>query len=584
VILHHTQVIFNKIKFSECCSQIRLPSLTSMMNFGPSSLLLLSLSLPAYSAFLRNSTSNNDIFDLSETRNLQVDGMKDFKPLTCNSALATAQCVPWTTKFGTSTVYPARIAIPCGECVTMNLAGGNVYWQSGIDIIGKLVFPNGYKVTVTTPVIAIQGELEMTASKTVDGIPNIKFTMVGVNDKFFAPIDVNARACNGAATCNVGKKSIVVAGGKVTIRGLPANTPSWTRLSAVDGPSNNPVTIVVPNTIIGKWGVGAEILITPHTRVWNENQVRTIKSITPSGNFALLELNAPILRPTTVRESPDFAVEVALLSRNIVFQGGADTNAQHGGHFMVMHTPTVVQTIEGVDFQKFGQQGNLGRYPIHFHFCNDVPGSVVSKNTIRQSNQRCVVVHGTNQLLIQENVAFDTKGHCYITEDGMEVRNQFIRNLGAQTGIPDTIIPNQGTNGDETDKEPATFWITSPTNSWIGNVAAGSEHSGYWFEPKLRGARASAFPGLVPQLMPLVMFRDNVAHSNTAGNLVSAHHSAYSSPRNQNDLSVLSHFNRKGSYSNVYPRLFSTADDALHRLESLPQQCIGIFSASLPQY
>lgn len=491
-----------------------------MMLFVARALLLLSLSLPVHSAFLRNSTSNNDIIDLPEIRNLQVDGMRDFKPLTCNAALATAQCVPWTRKFGTSTVYPARVVIPCGECVVMDVAGGTLLLQAGIDIIGKLVFPDGYKLNLSAPIIAIQGELEMTASKTVDGIPNIKITMFGANDKFITPVDVNAKACKGAATCNVGKKGIVVAGGKVTIRGLPVDTPSWTRLSAVDGPSNNPVKIVVPSVVLGKWGVGAEILITPHTRVWNENQVRTIKSITQSGRFALIELNSPILRPTTVSESPEFAVEVALLSKNIVFQGGADINAQHGGHFMIMHTPTVVQTIEGVDFQKFGQQGNLGRYPIHFHFCNDVPGSVVSKNTIRQSNQRCVVVHGTNQLRIQENVAFDTKGHCYITEDGMEVNNQFIRNLGAQTGIPNKIIPNQGDNGDETDKEPATFWITSPTNSWVGNVAAGSEHSGYWFEPKLRGARASAFPDLDPQYSPLIMFKDNVAHSNNAGQLV----------------------------------------------------------------
>ena len=107
-----------------------------------------------------------------------------------------------------------------------------------------------------------------------------------------------------------------------------------------------------------------------------------------------------------------------------------------------------------------------------------------------------------------------------MTEDGMEVKNQFIRNLGAQTGKPITIIPNQKTNGIETDHEPATFWISAPTNFFIGNVAAGSEHSGYWFEPKLRGVRASLYPDLDPMFSPLGSFRDNVAHSNTAGKLV----------------------------------------------------------------
>lgn len=39
------------------------------------------------------------------------------------------------------------------------------------------------------------------------------------------------------------------------------------------------------------------------------------------------------------------------------------------------------------------------------------------KNTIRQSNQRGIVVHGTNNLLLEENVAFDVKGHSYVLED-----------------------------------------------------------------------------------------------------------------------------------------------------------------------
>jgi cell migration-inducing and hyaluronan-binding protein len=111
-----------------------------------------------------------------------------------------------------------------------------------------------------------------------------------------------------------------------------------------------------------------------------------------------------------------------------------------------------------------------------------------------------------------------------MTEDGMEMNNQFIRNLGAQTGIPAKIIPNQGSNGDESDGEPATFWITAPANYFEGNVAAGSQHSGYWFEPMLRGARASMYPNLDPMFSPLGSFKDNVAHSNTAGKLVRRTH------------------------------------------------------------
>jgi hypothetical protein len=301
------------------------------------------------------------------------------------------------------------------------------------------------------------------------------------------------------------------------VRGLPVNTPSWVRLYDATGNTfNNPNTILVSNSVKGKWGVGAQILITSHTRVWNEHQVRTITAVTDAAvsGYVALTLSSPILRPTTTIESADFAVEVALLSRNIVFDSGTDTTASHGGHFMIHHTPALLQYIEGIEFVGFGQQGNLGRYPIHFHLCGDTPGSIVLKNTIRQSNQRCVVVHGTNKLRIEGNVAYDTKGHCYMTEDGIETGNEFIQNLGAQTGIPQTIIPNLGPNGIETDGEPATFWISNPTNSWVGNVAAGSVENGYWLEPKLRGVRASLFPNYDPTTEPLILFKDNVAHSN----------------------------------------------------------------------
>ena len=301
------------------------------------------------------------------------------------------------------------------------------------------------------------------------------------------------------------------------VRGLPAGTPSWTRLyDAIGGTYNNPTTILVPNTVKGKWGPGAQVVITAHTRVWNEHQERTIVSVADAtvGGYMALTLNAPIVRPTTIVENPDYAVEVALLSRNILWEGGSDATTFHGGHFMVFHTPAVAQFMEGIEIRNFGQQGLAGRYPIHFHFSSNVTGSVVSKNSIRQSPQRCVVVHGTNQLLIADNVAYDTKGHCYITEDGMETGNVFLRNLGAKTDVPERLIPNTGPNGEETDSEPATFWIPNPNNSWEGNVAAGSINAGYWFEPKLRGVLAPLYPGYDPQIEPIVSFKNNVGHSN----------------------------------------------------------------------
>ncbi len=53
---------------------------------------------------------------------------------------------------------------------------------------------------------------------------------------------------------------------------------------------------------------------------------------------------------------------------------------------------------------------------------------------MRDSEQRCIVVHGTNFATIENNVAYDTRGHCFIAaEDGYETDNTFKDNLGART-------------------------------------------------------------------------------------------------------------------------------------------------------
>ena len=149
-------------------------------------------------------------------------------------------------------------------------------------------------------------------------------------------------------------------------------------------------------------------------------KIKKVSDYAVREGYVLVELDTPIIRPTTFRQSNLYAVEVALLSRNIVFEGGPDDVENHGAQFSIRDTPKVKQTLIGVDFQNFGQQGYLGRYPIHIHMNGAMPDSIVSKNTVRQSNQRCIVVHGTNDLLVENNVAYDTKGHCFIVEDGIE--------------------------------------------------------------------------------------------------------------------------------------------------------------------
>ena len=66
-------------------------------------------------------------------------------------------------------------------------------------------------------------------------------------------------------------------------------------------------------------------------------------------------------------------------------------------------------------------KGIMGKYPIHLHVSENVEGTVVAQNVVRESNQRCIVVHGTHNATIYDNVAFGAKGHCIMLEDGGEV-------------------------------------------------------------------------------------------------------------------------------------------------------------------
>jgi len=266
------------------------------------------------------------------------------------------------------------------------------------------------------------------------------------------------------------------------------------------------------------WTPGSEILITSHTIRHEDSQVAKILSVAEDDGKNIITLEDPIHEPISLEHDAHTGVEVALLSRNLKFtidENDDVDNPLHGGHFIIMHTAApVLQEIVGVEIDGFGQQGILGRYPIHFHMCGNVTGSVVSKNTIRNTKQRGIVVHGTNKLHVSENILHNTRGHVVVLEDGGERWNIFERNLGAVGhGVEKLISPQ------ESDDTPSTFWITNPQNTWKGNVAAGAGLSGFWFEVKgrVRGSSASIHPDMIPNRLDLLEFIDNVSHSSVQG-------------------------------------------------------------------
>ncbi|XP_035675909.1 cell surface hyaluronidase-like [Branchiostoma floridae] len=256
-----------------------------------------------------------------------------------------------------------------------------------------------------------------------------------------------------------------------------------------------------------------------------------------------------------ISDEVDLRGEVGLLTRNIKFQGEVedgcygDNKCQffdfdtYGGHLKILRGFKNVH-LSGIEFTRMGQQ-ILGRYPVHFHMTGDVDEkgcysrpTYVRELSIHHCFSRCVTIHGTHGLLVQDTVGYETLGHCYFLEDGAEQRNVLDHNLGMSTRYG-TQLPTDrdenmcrnildGVYGDYTPNVYAdcmmlsTFWISHPNNDLINNAAAGTPGIGIWYlfhlEPS--GLSAGALPPLQSSFAPMGRFYNNRAHSNAQGLLI----------------------------------------------------------------
>ena len=156
--------------------------------------------------------------------------------------------------------------------------------------------------------------------------------------------------------------------------------------------------------------------------------------------------------------------------------------------------------------------------PLHLHQCRD-SRSLIEKNTVRDSYSRGIVIQGTDNTTISENVAYRTRGNTFVLVDGTETDNLFYKNLGALTlGTGDWWWHGNRVTGshDQDDRWPATFFTRTPDNKWVGNVAAGSRRAGFYLVLHWRVNYESYASGMRgrPRNFGLGQFEGNVIHSN----------------------------------------------------------------------
>jgi hypothetical protein len=262
--------------------------------------------------------------------------------------------------------------------------------------------------------------------------------------------------------------------------------------------------IQLDRSVENDWFVGDRIAIGPTGYMHDEAEEFRIAEI--SGNRIRLNIPANYSHYGDLQTfdatwkvfTLDERAEVALLTRNI------QVNAISSDGGQIMATEMSVLHLQYIEIFQGGHDGKLRRYPIHFHEIRSTPGQLVRGVAISRSRNRCITVHASNYILLENNVCFDIKGHAYFLEDAIEIGNQFIGNLGMFIKRSD-VIP--------TDQSPTTFWITNANNTFIGNVASGSENSCFWFLAAYIPLNGNRFLPINPLISPWGVFDDNVAHS-----------------------------------------------------------------------
>ena len=257
-------------------------------------------------------------------------------------------------------------------------------------------------------------------------------------------------------------------------------------------------------------GVGGDFLAGAQTE---ERRIIGLSRRDFTGGYAL-KLDRPLAFSHFAEGN--FRAEVANLTRNVVVES-ADPDGVRGH---TMYHRNSAGSIHYAEFRHLGKRDEKGRYSIHFHLVgNTMRGSSVIGASIWDSHNRWITIHGTEDLVIRDNVGYKSVGHGYFLENGTEVNNILDHNLAA------LVMPGKPQKEQEVPfdlNRGAGFWWANCQNSFTRNVAVECAEYGYRFDTKKTAEYDPVRPIRLPdgtmtlqdsRILPFVRFQDNEAHT-----------------------------------------------------------------------
>ena len=274
------------------------------------------------------------------------------------------------------------------------------------------------------------------------------------------------------------KGIVVQSGGRLVLhgaRGVPGGTPdgvSWTHLSEAAGPpdkygegrgvgrpvpANGATTLQLARDVTqgkGAWQIDDWIAVATTSFSPFETEFVQIGGLNSDGkggttvtlkqgqslkhyHFGGPDPGPPSSANFKAGADLNFGVderaEVGLISRNIKLTARiepSDNNLHWGGEIRILKGFKDVD-IQVVEIEKFGKE-QLGSYPIHFHLAGDLTNTppLINANSVHHSYNKCVTIHSTQNVTIQNMVCARIVGHIFYQEVGDESGVKFKNNLG----------------------------------------------------------------------------------------------------------------------------------------------------------
>lgn len=365
----------------------------------------------------------------------------------------------------------AEVLIPVGIEVVYNASESGHLKVLNVD--GALIFDPTKTTKLTAKMISVGGRLA-----------------VGTEEE---PIGVGYTATiqlTGASNFTVSDDGLRVAG-LLEMHGQVPET-AWTRLAS--GAEAGTTEILLEDEVA--WNPGDRIAIASGTRDPGQTEIRTITEV----EGALVKFETPL---THMHRADDMLrSEVGLLTRNVRMIGTGEGQ----GSYVSMHGRAQARIV-AAEFEGLGRTGVAGHYALYFDGLGNASDSYLRSSSIHDSGNRCATLRQTHSMEVSGLVAAGVRGHCIATAEGAET----------DLLLKDNLIMGVMAGDERTDDlVPSGMLLRNPDMTIEGNVIAGSEGYGYWYDLPQSVVKSDGSL-LRPRETALASFSGNTAHSSKTG-------------------------------------------------------------------